>query len=206
MDCRKLKSLLAHRLLLRSREAKPRTLNALPPEVKQRTAEVATVLEKSGVPRDVVLEVAGKAVAASGVDPDGYASQIASPEFRKAMKDLGWQPAPHNPAKWEPAALNKARTGAEMQQQKASMKPAEVVKKPEVPQALHEQMPDSKRVADLSKTRAPMIERLQKQGVVIRVVKDRKGSRRRAGDGGGEQSPCGDAKRQRRAACGADQS
>lgn len=144
------------------------------PEVKQRTAEIATVLEKSGVPRDVVLEVAGKAVAASGVDPDGYASQIASPEFRKAMKDLGWQPTPHNPAKWEPAALNKARTGAEMQQQKASMKPAEVVKKPEVPQALHEQMPDSKRVADLSKTRAPMIERLQKQGVVIRVVKDRK--------------------------------
>ena len=86
--------------------------------------------------------MAGKAVAASGVDPDGYASQIASPEFRKAMKDLGWQPAPHNPAKWGARRAEQGPNGAEMQQQKASMKPAEVVKKPEVPQALHEQMPD----------------------------------------------------------------
>ena len=98
------------------------------PEVKQRTAEIATVLEKSGVPRDVVLDGGWKAVEASGIDPDGYASQMMSPAFDAAMKSQGWVRKPSNPMQWEPADLNRARTGTEMAQQKAAMTKAEVVK------------------------------------------------------------------------------
>ena len=121
----------------------------------------------------MVLEVAGKAVAASGVDPDGYASQIASPEFRKAMKDLGWRPAPHNPAKW---GARRAEQGPNGGGDAAAEGQHEAGGSGEEARSAAAARADAglKRVADLSKTRAPMIERLQKQGVVIRVVKDRR--------------------------------
>lgn len=79
------------------------------PEFKQRASEIAVELVKRGVPKEQALSVAARTVEDTGIDPDGYAVQMAGDGFEASMKAQGWRRKPSNLSHYERADVDKKR-------------------------------------------------------------------------------------------------